>query len=215
MPLYTTPDNHPQQSAAAAAQFGGYPPVASSGHLLEKQQQQLEMFWTYQRQQMENANDFKNQQLPLARIKRIMKADRDVRMVSSEAPILFAKACEFFILELTTRSWLHAEENKRRTLHKKDLEDAISRDEIFDFLVDVVPGDENEEEADGIGPGIMGSTESDGPFYYPPMGQPAMPGVDMSMYLQPPPSPSQAWQSVWQAAAAADASGQDNPDDQS
>ncbi|XP_060204411.1 nuclear transcription factor Y subunit C-1-like [Lycium barbarum] len=188
----------------SAAQLGGYPPQASSDHLREKQQQQLEMFWTYQRQQIENANEFKNQQLPLARIKRIMKADRDVRMVSSEAPMLFAKACEFFISELTTRSWLHAQENKRRTLDKRDLEDAISRDEIFDFLVDVVPGDENEEEAAGIGPGMVGSTESGGPFYYPPMGQPAMPGVDLSMYLQPPPP---------QEPAAA--SGQDNPDDQS
>ena len=29
--------------------------------------------------------------LPLARIKRIMKSDEDVRMISAEAPVLFAK----------------------------------------------------------------------------------------------------------------------------
>ena len=48
--------------------------------------------------------DFKtHNDLPLARIKRIMKSDEDVRMISAEAPVLFAKACEMFILELTLR----------------------------------------------------------------------------------------------------------------
>jgi len=51
-------------------------------------------------QEFRNHND-----LPLARIKRIMKSDEDVRMISAEAPVLFAKACEIFILELTLRSW--------------------------------------------------------------------------------------------------------------
>ena len=38
------------------------------------------------------------------------------KMISAEAPILFAKACELFILELTLRAWMHTDENKRRTL---------------------------------------------------------------------------------------------------
>lgn len=37
-------------------------------------------------------------------------------MISAEVPILFAKACELFIMELTMRSWCNTEENKRRTL---------------------------------------------------------------------------------------------------
>ena len=65
---------------------------------------------------METANDFNNHMLPLARIKKIMKSDEEVRMIASESPVVFAKACEMFILELTLRSWSHAEENKRRTL---------------------------------------------------------------------------------------------------
>ena len=36
---------------------------------------------------------FKNHSLPLARIKKIMKSDEDVRMISIETPVLFAKAC--------------------------------------------------------------------------------------------------------------------------
>jgi hypothetical protein len=40
-----------------------------------------------------------------------------------------------FILELTLRSWNHAEENKRRTLQRSDVAAAITRTDIFDFLV--------------------------------------------------------------------------------
>ncbi|KAK6275922.1 hypothetical protein POUND7_005631 [Theobroma cacao] len=184
-------------------------------HLLQQQQQQLQMFWSYQRQEIEQVNDFKNHQLPLARIKKIMKADEDVRMISAEAPILFAKACELFILELTIRSWLHAEENKRRTLQKNDIAAAITRTDIFDFLVDIVPRDEIKDEA-GLG-GMVGATASGVPYYYPPIGQPAggpagpggmiigRPAVDPTggVYVQP---PSQAWQSVWQTAGPEDGS---------
>lgn len=60
--------------------------------------------------------DLKVQALPLARIKKIMKLDEDVKMISAEAPMLFAKAAEMFIHELTLRAWIHTEDNKRRTL---------------------------------------------------------------------------------------------------
>jgi histone H3/H4 len=48
---------------------------------------------------------------------------------------LLLQACEMFILEMTLRSWAHAEENRRRTLQRSDVAAAISRNEIFDFLV--------------------------------------------------------------------------------
>ncbi|CAH9116258.1 unnamed protein product [Cuscuta europaea] len=226
-------ENSPQQASAAAAQIaGGYPPAQPPyHHLFQQQQQTLQKFWNFQRHEIEQVNDFKNHQLPLARIKKIMKADEDVRMISAEAPILFAKACELFILELTIRSWIHAEENKRRTLQKNDIAAAITRTDIFDFLVDIVPRDEIKDEAASlVGPvsaGIVpGSTASGVPYYYPPMAQPTptgvmigRPSVDPSMYVQPPPPPSQAWQSVWQpqednSYASGGSSGQGNLDGQ-
>jgi nuclear transcription factor Y gamma len=85
-----------------------------------------------------SANELKNHQLPLARVKKIMKTDEDVKMISSETPVLFAKACELFILEITRRSWVYTEENKRRTLQKSDIADAIMHTAIFDFLEDVI-----------------------------------------------------------------------------
>jgi len=104
----------------------------------------LEKFWREQNQEMEhlsidNEQAFKtHNDLPLARIKRIMKSDEDVRMISAEAPVLFAKACELFILELTLRSWCYSEQSKRKTLQKEDVVAAIHKTENFDFLVDSV-----------------------------------------------------------------------------
>jgi nuclear transcription factor Y gamma len=59
----------------------------------------LAAFWARQGHELVSLRDFKTHALPLARIKKIMKSDEDVRMISSEAPALFAKACELFILE--------------------------------------------------------------------------------------------------------------------
>ncbi|KAK7401879.1 hypothetical protein VNO78_13713 [Psophocarpus tetragonolobus] len=77
--------------------------------------------------------------LPLARIKKIMKkSGEDVKMISGEAPIIFSKACELFIEELTRRSWIMAIQGKRRTLHKEDLASAVIATDIFDFLISLV-----------------------------------------------------------------------------
>jgi len=104
----------------------------------------LTKFWSQQQAEMEklpigSEQDFKtHNDLPLARIKRIMKSDEDVRMISAEAPVLFAKACEMFILELTLRSWCYSEQSKRRTLQKEDIQTAVRKTDIFDFLVDII-----------------------------------------------------------------------------
>lgn len=64
------------------------------------------------------------------------------QMISAEAPVLFAKAAEIFINELTLRAWLHTEDNKRRTLQRNDIAMAISKYDQFDFLIDIVPREE-------------------------------------------------------------------------
>ncbi|KAL9267151.1 Nuclear transcription factor Y subunit C-9-like protein [Drosera capensis] len=133
-------------------------------------QRQLQDFWQDQYQEIERVTDFKNHSLPLARIKKIMKADEDVRMISAEAPVVFARACEMFILELTLRSWNHTEENKRRTLQKNDIAAAITRTDIFDFLVDIVPREDLKDEviAATIPRGTMpvGGPADALPYYY-------------------------------------------------
>jgi nuclear transcription factor Y gamma len=71
-----------------------------------------------------------------------MKLDDDVKMISAEAPVLFAKAAEMFITELTMRAWIHTEDNKRRTLQRNDIAMAITKYDQFDFLIDIVPRDD-------------------------------------------------------------------------
>ncbi|GIX81927.1 nuclear transcription factor Y subunit gamma [Caerostris extrusa] len=107
-------------------------------------QQVLDIFWDREMEEIRNLNqsDFKSQELPLARIKKIMKLDEDVKMISAEAPVLFAKAAELFITELSLRAWVHTEDNKRRTLQRNDIAMAITKFDQFDFLIDIVPREE-------------------------------------------------------------------------
>ncbi|KAF9090929.1 Nuclear transcription factor Y subunit C-2 [Mortierella sp. AD031] len=121
-------------------------PSASMSHQPPMQQahmQLLHSFWVNQMHDIENVpQDFKIHHLPLARIKKVMKTDEDVKMISAEAPMIFDKGCEIFITELTIRAWIHAEENKRRTLQRSDIAAAISKTDMFDFLIDIVPREE-------------------------------------------------------------------------
>lgn len=119
-------------------------PSATSPQFLAQLNGSLNQFWQQALQDIQNLQDqteqdFKNHNdLPLARIKRIMKSDEDVRMISAEAPVLFAKACELFILDLSIRAWNYSQLHKRRTLQKEDVREAIQKTDIFDFLVDVI-----------------------------------------------------------------------------
>ena len=134
------PEDNDQRGAgvsapAAAGEVSARPPLRRH---VRQMQAFLKKFWKEQSIDMEqleitSEQSFKtHNDLPLARIKRIMKSDEDVRMISArarvkstrcpflstvaaqaEAPVLFAKACELFILELTLRSWCYSEQSKR------------------------------------------------------------------------------------------------------
>ncbi|KAK7332297.1 hypothetical protein VNO80_29047 [Phaseolus coccineus] len=135
------------------------PSVPSSQPQLPPQEsleQKLEKFWAEKWQEVKETSDSKNHCLPLARIKRIMKADGEVRMVSAEAPVVFAKACEMFIMELTMRAWNNTEENRRRTLSKSDIASAMSKSDMYDFLVDIVPREDTRPHP--VFAGIPGTT---------------------------------------------------------
>lgn len=146
--------------------------------LQQQVEEQMRIFWNCQREEIEEMDDFKHHHFPISRIKRIIKSENNAIKLSAETPILFSKACELFVLELTLRSWFHAQQNNRGSLKKTDFAAAIRRTEVFDFLADVVPEDEINEVATGFGPGMVGPTVGGGfPYFYPPMGLLAMPGV--------------------------------------
>jgi len=114
------------------------------GDSMGETQAALDQFWPKVTEEVRtmSVTDLKRQDLPLARIKKIMKLDEDVKMISAEAPVLFGKACEMFIHELTMRAWVHTEDNKRRTLQRNDIAMAITKYDQFDFLIDIVPRDD-------------------------------------------------------------------------
>ena len=47
-----------------------------------------------------------------------------------------------FIAEITSRAFIVADSNKRRTLSRADIAKALSKSDQFDFLIDIVPRDE-------------------------------------------------------------------------
>jgi len=118
--------------------------MAAGGDAAGEAQQAYDSFWPKVSEEIRSMSiaDLKHQELPLARIKKIMKLDEDVKMISAEAPVLFAKAAEMFIHELTMRAWIHTEDNKRRTLQRNDIAMAITKYDQFDFLIDIVPRDD-------------------------------------------------------------------------
>mmetsp|Transcript_17183 Transcript_17183/g.33693 ORF Transcript_17183/g.33693 Transcript_17183/m.33693 type:complete len:162 (+) Transcript_17183:391-876(+) len=125
---YNMSINHPMARTQEFAQM-----VAKLDELWKSQQQEMETLGAGSKQDFKHHND-----LPLARIKRIMKSDEDVRMISAEAPILFAKACELFILELTIRAYAFSEFHKRNGLEKEDILHVLEATDIFDFLAEVI-----------------------------------------------------------------------------
>ena len=129
--------------AGSTSTVGGAGQKAAPSHRAVMTER-LKQLWGGQLAEMEalgvsNKQAFKHHNdLPLARIKRIMKSDEDVRMISAEAPILFAKACEIFILDLAVRSWVYAETNKHTGLEKEDICTVLRRTDVFDFLTEAV-----------------------------------------------------------------------------
>jgi len=148
---------------APAVSFKKVPPASSD---VEKK---LEDLWGHSINDIAaiepGTTNWKQQVLPLARIKKIMKSDEAVYaeierenatssssdtttlpsnnnsrfMIASEAPILLGKACELLVKEITIRSWRHTERNRRRTLQKQDVHTAVGESEVYDFLIDIVP----------------------------------------------------------------------------
>ncbi|KAI8871507.1 CCAAT binding transcription factor component, partial [Ramicandelaber brevisporus] len=104
----------------------------------------MKQFWKSTANEMKlPVKSYRDQLLPMARVKKVMKADSEVKMISGEVPVIFAKACEIFIQELTSLSWMSAEDNKRRTLQRFDVYYATKVSDQYDFLIDIVPPDES------------------------------------------------------------------------
>ncbi|KAG7453791.1 DNA polymerase epsilon subunit 4 [Solea senegalensis] len=72
--------------------------------------------------------------LPLSRIKTLMKTDPDVSLASQESVFIIAKATELFVEMIAKDALVYAQQGKRKTLQRKDLDNAIEAIDEFAFL---------------------------------------------------------------------------------
>uniref|UniRef100_A0AC34RAB5 Transcription factor CBF/NF-Y/archaeal histone domain-containing protein n=1 Tax=Panagrolaimus sp. JU765 TaxID=591449 RepID=A0AC34RAB5_9BILA len=97
-------------------------------------------------------------QLPLSRIKKICKLDPEIQLLTSDAVKIISYCTERFIECFAKEMALIAKEDGRKTVQMKDLERAIKRNPLFEFLEDALTDwpekdkhsdavDENNEEA--------------------------------------------------------------------
>mmetsp|Transcript_18900 Transcript_18900/g.27889 ORF Transcript_18900/g.27889 Transcript_18900/m.27889 type:complete len:317 (+) Transcript_18900:56-1006(+) len=146
--------NDNEAKAAEASEIAYQQQLAIQHQQYQQEQAKLDKFWNDTYENVCNIDpsqtDFKTHELPLARIKKIMRLEDDLRdegigrfMISGDAPIVLSKAAELFISELTLRAGGQTEENKRRTLQRHDICTAVGKVDTYDFLIDIIPRDES------------------------------------------------------------------------
>ncbi|GAA6025835.1 hypothetical protein JCM10207_004389 [Rhodosporidiobolus poonsookiae] len=78
--------------------------------------------------------------IPVARINRIIKADKDVRVCSKEAVFLIAKATELMLGKLTTQAYHNARMDRRQKMVRySDLAAAVHAHPAWFYLGEVIP----------------------------------------------------------------------------
>jgi histone H3/H4 len=75
-------------------------------------------------------------QIPLARVRKIIKEDEDVQLCSSDAATLISLATEMFSDYLAKKSFEYAVKDKRKTLLLKDIARAVKENDDLFFLTD-------------------------------------------------------------------------------
>ncbi|KAF2187252.1 histone-fold-containing protein [Zopfia rhizophila CBS 207.26] len=75
---------------------------------------------------------------PVARIKRIMQADDDVGKVAQVTPVVVSKALELFMISLVTKAAAEAKARSSKRVAAVHLKQAVTKDEQFDFLSEIV-----------------------------------------------------------------------------
>ncbi|KAL1225299.1 Nuclear transcription factor Y subunit C-4 [Cardamine amara subsp. amara] len=79
-------------------------------------------------------------EFPIGRVKKIMKLDKDINKINSEALHLITYSTELFLRFLAEKSSVVTAENKRKTINLDHLRTAVKRHQpTSDFLLDSLP----------------------------------------------------------------------------
>eukprot|EP01125_Pyxidicula_operculata_P022506 TRINITY_DN922_c0_g1_i2.p1 TRINITY_DN922_c0_g1~~TRINITY_DN922_c0_g1_i2.p1 ORF type:complete len:121 (+),score=10.59 TRINITY_DN922_c0_g1_i2:389-751(+) len=75
---------------------------------------------------------------PVARIKKIMQADDEVGKIAKDTPVLVSKALELFVTQLITQSADLSVTKNSNSIHPCYIKQCINKNDMWDFLKDVV-----------------------------------------------------------------------------
>lgn len=73
-------------------------------------------------------------QFPLGTVKRIIKMDPDVNLISKDSIFLITKALEMFVQSLSIEAYSYTAGAKKKTMSKQDVEKAIDAVDALAFL---------------------------------------------------------------------------------
>ncbi|KAJ1794455.1 hypothetical protein LPJ59_004527 [Coemansia sp. RSA 2399] len=77
--------------------------------------------------------------LPAARVRRIVKEDKDIFACGSDSLFLISKATEYFVESLVREAYEFSRLDKRKTVQYKDTAKAVQSIEQYDFLGNIIP----------------------------------------------------------------------------
>ncbi|KAF9463018.1 histone-fold-containing protein [Collybia nuda] len=77
--------------------------------------------------------------LPFARVQRIIKADKDIPIITKDAIFLISLATEEFIKRITEGSQRVASREQRITVQHKDIATVVRKADEFMFLEEIIP----------------------------------------------------------------------------
>ena len=92
------------------------------------------MFYIIDKSTENSTHDTKLIQVPLSRIRALMKLDPDLNIASSEAVFAVAKATEMFIESLARESYTFTAQAKKKTIQKRDVDLTITSVDSLMFL---------------------------------------------------------------------------------
>ncbi|KKY20784.1 putative cbf nf-y family transcription factor [Phaeomoniella chlamydospora] len=90
-----------------------------------------------------------------------MQADEDVGKVAQAAPTAVSKALELFMITLVTKAATEAKEKSSKRISAQHLKAAIAKDEVLDFLNEIIEKVPDAAEAKGKHRAATDSPEAD------------------------------------------------------
>lgn len=107
--------------------------------IIDQSETEIKKFWTQKYEEAKTLSLVDSTIcLPLARIKKLMRVEENVKNIAGEVAYIFSKITETFLEELTLRAWQTTKTKNRKVVQCSDIYQATKTSEIYDFLVYII-----------------------------------------------------------------------------